>query len=77
MNDISDILRALLDKYSNTSQLDEQFHRMLDEDPVLHDEYNQWCDDQGLGRATGYREFINEIAEDQDTIWEQYQEFGN
>ena len=32
MNDITDILRELLDRYSNTPELDEEFERMMRED---------------------------------------------
>ena len=77
MNDISEILRALLDQYSNTDSLDQEFQRMLDSDRGLKEDYSQWCEDQGYGKAMGYREFINEIVEDQETIWDHYHEYGN
>lgn len=77
MNDISDILRALLDRYSNTSELDQEFQRMLREDRQLKEDYNQWCDDRGYSARTGYRDFIDEIIESQDSFWDQYREFGD
>lgn len=77
MNDISEILRELLDRYSNTSELDEEFKKMLRDDSTLADDYKVWCEEHGLKRSTGYRDFINEIVESQDSIWDNYHEFGN
>ncbi|MBO4871408.1 MAG: hypothetical protein J5565_05445 [Muribaculaceae bacterium] len=77
MNDISEILRALLDRYSNTSELDTEFQDMLRDDKQLKADYEQWCDEQGYNVRNGYREFINEIVESQDSIWDNYREFDN
>ena len=77
MNDISDILQALLDRYSNTSDLDLEFQRMLREDLSFKEDYSQWCDDNGYSMKTGYRDYINEIIESQDSFWDQYREFGD
>ncbi len=77
MNDISDLLRELLDRYSNTSDLDREFRRMLRDDAMLQDDYEMWCDERGYKPSTGYRDYINEIVESQDSIWDTYHEFGN
>ena len=77
MNDISDLLRELLGRYSNTVELDREFRRMLRDDPNLRDEYEVWCDDHGYKTSTGFRDFIDEIVESQDSFWDTYHEFGN
>ena len=77
MNDITDILRELLDRYSNTPELDEEFERMMREDKEFVEEYTVWCEENGFSVKDGYRDFINEIIESQDSYWDNYQEFGN
>jgi hypothetical protein len=77
MYDISEILRELLDRYSNTSELDHEFERMRRENEGFEDEYATWCDEYGYTVKDGYRDFINEIVESQDSYWDNYQEFGN
>lgn len=77
MNDISDYLRELLDRFSNTPELDEEFDRVLRTDEEFSNEYAIWCEDNGYNVKNGYREFINEIIESQDSYWDSYQEFGN
>ena len=77
MNDISEILRELLDRYSNTSELDREFERMRRENEGFEDEYATWCDEYGYTVKDGYRDFINEIVESQASYWDNYQEFGN
>ena len=77
MNDITDILRELLDRYSNTPELDMEFERMRREDEVFEKNYVEWCEESGYNVKDGYRDFINEIIESQDSYWDNYQEFGN
>lgn len=77
MYDINDILRELLDRYSNTPELDMQFDRMMREDEEFVKEYTVWCEENGYSVRDGYRDFINEIIESQDSYWDNYQEFGN
>ena len=77
MNDISEILRALLDKHSNTAALDEEFHDMLRDDEQLKSDYATWCDEHGYKKSNGYRDFVNEIVESQDSVWDNYLEFDS
>ena len=70
MNDISDLLRELLDRYSNTPELDQEFERMRREDEEFDKDYIVWCEENGYS-------VINEIIESQDSYWDNYQEFGN
>ena len=77
MNDISDILRELLDRFSNTPELDEEFDRMLRTAEECGNDYSVWCEENGYSIKDGYRDFINEIIESQDSYWDNYQEFGN
>ena len=77
MYDINEILRELLDRYSNTPELDMQFDRMMRVDEEFVKEYTIWCEENGYSVRDGYRDFINEIIESQDSYWDNYQEFGN
>ncbi|MBR3101988.1 MAG: hypothetical protein IKH19_09570 [Muribaculaceae bacterium] len=77
MYDISEILQELLDRYSNTSQLDREFNRMLQEDEDMQEDYREWCDVHGYSTTSGYRDYIDEFVESQDSIWDNYKEFGN
>ena len=43
----------------------------------FEEEYAVWCDENGYNIKDGYRDFINEIIESQDSYWDNYQEFGN
>ncbi len=77
MNDIQDLMRELLDKYGNTEELDAQFTALLQADDDLQEEYKIWCNAHGYRKSNGYRIFINELVESQDSIWDNYKEFGN
>ena len=48
MNDISEILRELLDRFSNTPELDQEFERMRREVDGFNDDYVEWCEENGI-----------------------------
>jgi hypothetical protein len=77
MNDISEILRELLDRHSNTPEIDREFEKMRREKEGFEEDYVAWCEDNGYNVKDGYRDFIDEIVESQDSFWDNYQEFGN
>lgn len=70
MNDIAEILRALLDQYSRLSEVDREFVDMMDNDPQLREDYKQWCDEYGYDVKTGYQDFLDELLANRDEIWE-------
>jgi hypothetical protein len=74
MNDISEILRALLDQYARTSEVENEFSRMMDNDPQLKEDYNLWCDEMGYDVKTGFQDFIDEQMQDRDEFWEDLNE---
>ena len=74
MNDISDILRALLDQHVLVSDADREFAKMLAEDEELKVDYDDWCVANGYDEKTGYQDFFDEIIESRDSIWENLNE---
>ena len=39
MNDISEILRTLLDQFARTSEVEQEFASMMNNDPQLKEDY--------------------------------------
>ena len=74
MNDISEILRSLLDQYSRVSEIDSEFVYMMDNDPQLQEDYKLWCEDMGYGIKTGYQDFIDEQMRDREDFWDSMSE---
>lgn len=74
MNDISEILRTLLDQFARTSEVEQEFTSMMNNDPQLKEDYNVWCDDMGYDVKTGYQDFIDEQLQDRDEFWEDLNE---
>lgn len=70
MNDISEILRSLLDQYSRVSEIDSEFVSMMNNDPQLQEDYKLWCEEYGYDVKTGYKDFIDEQLRDRDEFWE-------
>ncbi len=74
MNDISEILRALLDQFASTSEVEREFANMMNNDSQLKEDYELWCDELGYDRKTGYQDFIDEQMRDRDEFWESMSE---
>ena len=70
MNDISEILRALLDQFARTSEVEREFANMMNNDAQLKEDYQLWCDEMGYDRKTGYQDFIDEQMQDRDEFWD-------
>ena len=70
MNDISEILRALLDQFARTSEVEREFANMMNNDAQLKEDYYLWCEDMGYDSKTGYQDFIDEQMLDRDEFWE-------
>lgn len=74
MNDISDILRALLDQYSRASDVGREFKQMIDTDSALMADYKEWCDAMGYSTATGYKDYVDELIDSRNFIWDNINE---
>ena len=74
MNDISEILRALLDQLSNTGEVEREFEDMMNDDPELQEDYKLWCEDMGYSVKTGYQDFIDEQMRDREDFWDSMSE---
>ncbi|MCH4156694.1 MAG: hypothetical protein LKF31_10365 [Muribaculaceae bacterium] len=73
---ISELLQSLLDQYSSVDMAESEFKRMLNEDDELKKAYFDWCEELGYSPKTGYSEYVEEIFESQDSIWDSLHEFG-
>jgi hypothetical protein len=74
MNDISEILRTLLDQYSRVSEMEREFVDMMNNDPQLREDYNMWCEEYGYDPKSGYIDFLDEQLRDRDEFWETLEE---
>lgn len=70
MNDISELLRALIDRSARTSEVEREFASMLTNDPQLKEDYDLWCEEMGYDVKTGYQDFIDEQMQNRDEFWD-------
>ncbi len=74
MNDISDILRALLDQYSRADDVDREFKQMLNSDSNLMTDYREWCESMGYSVSSGYKDYVDELIDSRNSIWDNIDE---
>lgn len=74
MNDIPEILRNLLDQNSRANEAERKFREMMREDRALKEDYKAWCEEQGYDIKTGYQDYIDEMIETRDSVWDDFDE---
>lgn len=77
MTNISEFLQDLLDQYKSADIAESEFLKMMNEDEMLKSSYKEWCEDLGYPIKTGYAEYIEEIIENQESIWDTLNEEGD
>lgn len=75
--DIEDIIRTIIDQNRSIDFVESEFQRMLNDDAEIKTAYQEWCDDLGLSPKTGYIEYIEEIMESRNSVWDTLSEFGD
>lgn len=75
--DIEDIIRTIIDQNRSIDFVESEFQRMLNDDAEIKAAYQEWCDDLGLSPKTGYIEYIEEIMESRNSVWDTLSEFGD
>ena len=75
--DIEDIIQALIDQNQSIDFVESEFQRRLNEDAELKEAYLEWCDAQGLSPKMGYIEYIEEVIESRNSVWNTLSEFGD
>lgn len=75
MMDIEDMIRTIIDQYRSVDVVESEFLRMLHEDMELRNAYEEWCTDMGYSPKTGYMEYIQDVFESENSIWDTLTEF--
>ncbi len=76
-NEIEDILRELYDRLGDSRELDIEFMQMLERDADLNDLYTEWCQANSYRPRNGYREYIELLVEQRDSVWDAYNEYDS
>lgn len=75
MTDIEDLLRSLIEQHRSIDIVESEFKRLLNEDPTIKDDYSIWCEESGYSYKKGYHEFIQQIFDSEDSIWDTFIQF--
>ncbi len=73
--DIEEIIHTLIDQNGSIDFVESEFARMIDNDSELKNAYKEWCDDLGYSQKSGYKDYIEEVFESQDSVWDTLTEF--
>ena len=74
--DIEETIRAIIDQHRSIDFVESEFQRQLNDDEKLKEAYMDWCEELGLTPKTGYVDYIEEILESENSVWDSLSEFG-
>lgn len=77
MNYISELLQSLLTQHRSADIIESEFKKLLYEDEDVKNKYKEWCETLGYSEKTGYMEYIEEILETQESIWDTINEYDD
>lgn len=75
MDDITDFFKSLIQQHRSIDIAEAEFKRMIADDDELHEEYRQWCTENGSSEKQGFFDFCEEYMESQDSIWESLNDY--
>lgn len=73
--EIEDVIQSLIDQHGSIDFVESEFLRMINEDADLKNAYYEWCEGLDYSPKTGYKEYIEEVFESKDSIWDTLTEF--
>ncbi|RXE72075.1 hypothetical protein ED352_02320 [Muribaculaceae bacterium Isolate-002 (NCI)] len=68
----NDIVRFFTDLIEQSGSYDiarAEFHRIMADDDDLHEQYCEWCDENGYSERNGFDEFIDQRIDSHDSVW--------
>lgn len=75
MNDITQVFNSLLEQYGSIDIAENEFKKMIAEDDILREEYEEWCHAVGSSEKSGFLDYCEEYKRSQDSIWESLNDF--
>lgn len=72
---MEDLIRSLINQYRSIDIVESEFKRLLDEDPIIRNDYATWCEEEGYPLKKGYKEYIQRIFASENSIWETFVQF--
>ena len=69
-NDVTIIIDDVIKQYRTLDLSEEVFRSMMDDDPQLEADYQEWCDTMGVSSRKGFAYYYEEYIEQQDSVWD-------
>ena len=74
--DIEETIRAIIDQHRSIDFVESEFQRQMNDDEDLRNAYLVWCEELGLSQKKGNMDYIEEILESENSVWDSLSEFG-
>lgn len=75
MNDITQLFNSLLAQYGSIDIAENEFKKMIAEDSILKEEYEEWCHAVGSTEKKGFLDYCEDYMRSQDSVWESLNDF--
>lgn len=75
MNNITQLFNSLLAQYGSIDIAENEFKKMIAEDDILKEEYEEWCHAVGSSEKNGFLDYCEDYMRSQDSVWESLNDF--
>lgn len=73
--EITDYFRHIIEQYGSYDIARAEFFHHIDDDPALHEQYAEWCEENGYSERNGFDEFIEQHINSADSVWDSLNDF--
>ena len=70
MENITDLFVQILHQNRAVDLAEAEFKRMIADDDELHEQYREWCDENGHTERRGFLDFAEEFIANQNSVWD-------
>lgn len=74
-NDIVQFFTDLIGQSGSYDIARAEFYRIIADDDELHQQYRQWCEENGYAEREGFDEFVDRHIDDHDSVWDTLNDF--
>lgn len=73
--DIETFITDLIDQSGSYDIARAEFNRILADDSELLAQYREWCEDNGYAERNGFDEFVEQLRDSNDSVWDSLNDY--
>lgn len=73
--DIEIFFTDLIEQSGSYDIAKAEFYRIMADDDELHEQYHDWCEENGYSEREGFDEFVDRHIDNHDSVWDSLNDY--